>query len=70
VLPKPLAPVSTTRLLVSFSPHSATSRTAGTENGQNCASILRPDIINDVHATFTDLLDGPSGQVAQLAAHR
>jgi hypothetical protein len=33
-----------------------------------CASILRRDIINDVHATFTDLLDNPSGQVAQLAA--
>ena len=35
-----------------------------------CASILRSDVINDVHASFTDLLDGPSGQVAQLAAHR
>lgn len=33
-----------------------------------CANILRPDVINDVHATFTDLLDSPSGRVTQLAA--
>jgi hypothetical protein len=33
-----------------------------------CASILRPDVINDVRATFADLLDNPSGRVAQLAA--
>ncbi len=33
-----------------------------------CASILRPDITNQVRAIFADLLDSPSGQVAQLAA--
>ncbi len=33
-----------------------------------CAGILRPDVINDVRATFADLLDSPSGRVAQLAA--
>ncbi|MBV9140564.1 MAG: aminoglycoside phosphotransferase [Pseudonocardiales bacterium] len=33
-----------------------------------CASILRPDVLRTVHGTFADLLDSPSGQVAQLAA--
>jgi hypothetical protein len=33
-----------------------------------CASILRPDIRKEIHDTFADLLDNPSGRVAQLAA--
>lgn len=33
-----------------------------------CASILNPDILNQMHITFADLLDTPSGRVAQLAA--
>lgn len=33
-----------------------------------CASILHPDIRKEIRDTFADLLDSPSGQVAQLAA--
>lgn len=33
-----------------------------------CAGILVPDVSNEVYATFADLLDSPSGRVAQLAA--
>ncbi|MGH3917034.1 MAG: aminoglycoside phosphotransferase [Pseudonocardiaceae bacterium] len=33
-----------------------------------CASILTSDISDAVHATFAELLDNPSGRVAQLAA--
>lgn len=33
-----------------------------------CASILNPPIRNEIRGTFADLLDSPSGQVAQLAA--
>lgn len=33
-----------------------------------CASILLPDVRKRIRDTFADLLDNPSGQVAQLAA--
>ncbi|MBV9012701.1 MAG: aminoglycoside phosphotransferase [Pseudonocardiales bacterium] len=33
-----------------------------------CASILRRDVLHDVRETFADLLESPSGRVAQLAA--
>lgn len=33
-----------------------------------CASILNPEIRDQVHTTFADLLDSPSGRVAQLTA--
>ncbi|HEU0087879.1 MAG TPA: aminoglycoside phosphotransferase [Pseudonocardiaceae bacterium] len=33
-----------------------------------CASILNPDIRNQVHTTFADQLDTSTGRVAQLAA--
>lgn len=33
-----------------------------------CASILHPELRPDVHGTFADLLECPSGRIAQLAA--
>ncbi len=33
-----------------------------------CASILQPAVTDDVRGTFADLLDSPSGRVAQLTA--
>lgn len=33
-----------------------------------CASILHRDVLHDVRGTFADLLECPSGRVAQLAA--
>ncbi|MGH4018517.1 MAG: hypothetical protein ACRDT0_04585 [Pseudonocardiaceae bacterium] len=33
-----------------------------------CASIRCPDVLDQVRGTFADLLDSPSGRVAQLAA--
>lgn len=33
-----------------------------------CSSILRPEVAQEVHATFNDLLDTPTGRIAQLAA--
>jgi hypothetical protein len=32
------------------------------------ASTLHPDVLRDVRGTFADLLECPSGRVAQLAA--
>ncbi|MGH3928917.1 MAG: hypothetical protein ACRDTF_02950, partial [Pseudonocardiaceae bacterium] len=33
-----------------------------------CASILTPEVHDAVHTMFAELLDSPSGRVAQLAA--
>ena len=33
-----------------------------------CASILRPAVAEQVHAVFADVLDTPTGRIAQRAA--